>query len=345
MLGLLALFGAVLAGVMVEISPDGNTGEDDAPEDDHDTDASGGTAPLIDPETGDPAAPEPEGTTEDGAIHSDDDTPAPAEDQWLYGGDAADDLNGDSGNDVIDGGGGVDQINGGAGNDTVDGGDGGDVAHGGEGDDWLQGGAGNDSLHGEDGEDLLEGGAGDDLLFGHEGDDTLDGGAGDDALAGGGGDDQLIGGSGDDALAGGYGDDTLTGGAGADTLDGGAGNDVLFGHSEAESDDAVDFLNGGSGDDILWLGAGDYGAGGEGADTFEMCDIGAGDPPMQICDFNPDEDHLVVLYDADMHPDPQLTVEESEDGSSATLLIDGVPLANLTNGASVDLSQITLRAA
>ena len=338
MLGLLALFGAVLAGVMVEISPDGNTEEDEeSAEEGHATNTGGGTTPLIEPATGD--------TTDGGTIHSDDNTPAPAEDEWLYGGEAADDLNCGGGNDVIDGGGGVDQMDGGAGDDSLDGGEGGDVAHGGEGDDVLQGGAGNDSLHGEDGADHLDGGAGNDLLFGHEGDDTLDGGAGDDALAGGGGNDLLAGGSGDDALAGGYGDDTLTGGAGADTVDGGAGNDVLFGQSEGVAESLVDFLNGGAGDDTLRLDAGDYGHGGDGADGFELCDIGAGDPPMQICDFNPDEDHLVVLYDADMHPDPQLSVEESEDGTSATLLIDGVPLANLTNGASVDIAQITLRAA
>ncbi|MBH1974520.1 MAG: hypothetical protein I8H94_05525 [Rhodobacteraceae bacterium] len=72
MLGLLALFGAVLAGVMVEISPDGNTEEDEeSGEEGHATQSGGGTTALIEPETGD--------TTDGGTIHSDDNTPAPAE--------------------------------------------------------------------------------------------------------------------------------------------------------------------------------------------------------------------------------------------------------------------------
>ena len=47
--------------------------------------------------------------------------------------------------------------------------------------------------------------------------------------------------------------------------------------------------------------------GGDGNDDFHLLDIGANDPPMQITDFNPHEDSLVVMYDAAIHPDPQLT--------------------------------------
>lgn len=145
------------------------------------------------------------------------------------------------------------------------------------------------------------------------------------------------------ALAGGDGNDLLTGGAGSDTLDGGAGHDAIWGQTEDADDPTLDFLNGGAGDDTLMLGAGDYGNGGDGADAFHLLDIGANDPPMQITDFNPQEDVLVVMYDAALHPDPQLTMETSATGT--ILLLDGVPLASLQSIADLDLGSITLQAA
>jgi len=107
-------------------------------------------------------------------------------------------------------------------------------------------------------------------------------------------------------------------------------------------DGGVVLLTGGAGNDTLVLGAGDYGNGGEGADSFTLHDIHADDPPMQITDFNPAEDSLLVLYDASLHPDPQLSLQPGSNGT--TLLLDGVPLANLTT-SGFDLSNITLQAA
>ena len=156
-------------------------------------------------------------------------------------------------------------------------------------------------------------------LHGDEWDDTLEGGSGKDQIAGGAGDDYLSGHDGDDSLWGDAGNDLALGGAGADVLDGGAG------------------------DDMLHLGAGDYGNGGAGADSFVLHDFAAGSPVAQITDFNPDEDGLVIYYDQAMHPDPQLSLQTG-DGASV-LLLDGVPLVSLANGAVPDLSTITLRAA
>jgi Ca2+-binding RTX toxin-like protein len=110
-------------------------------------------------------------------------------------------------------------------------------------------------------------------------------------------------------------------------------------------DDAVDFLNGGEGNDLLMLGAGDYGNGGEGEDAFVLQDYDLAGGPAHITDFNREEDELVVLYDASRHPDPQLTLVEQEGSASATLCLDGVPLAEIANAAGLDLSTVMLRAA
>ena len=174
-------------------------------------------------------------------------------------------------------------------------------------------------------------------------DDTAQGGDGNDRLIGGTGQDQLAGGAGDDTVLGGEGDDLVSGGTGADEVDGGAGHDTLWGAAPGAADTDVDILNGGDGDDTLHLGAGDYGHGGAGADSFTLQDFGPGAPLMQITDFDPAEDDLVVIYDSALHPDPQLSLTE---GNGATLLLlDGVPLASLTAGASIDLAAIRLQAA
>jgi Ca2+-binding RTX toxin-like protein len=126
-------------------------------------------------------------------------------------------------------------------------------------------------------------------------------------------------------------------------VDGGAGHDTLWGAAPGAADTDVDILNGGEGDDTLHLGAGDYGHGGAGADSFTLQDFGPGAPLMQITDFDPAEDDLVVIYDSALHPDPQLSLTA---GNGATLLLlDGVPLASLTAGANIDLAAIRLQAA
>lgn len=270
-----------------------------------------------------------------------------APDAWMdvTGTTLAENLNGLGGDDQIIGGGGADLLDGRAGADTLLGEADNDYLHGETGDDVLFGGHGEDVLHGENGDDLMLGGPGNDTVFGHPGDDTLQGGAGSDSLVAGDGADIVSGDNGDDEIAGGSGDDVLHGGGGADVLDGGDGADTIWGQMPDQADASADFLNGGLGDDTLMLGAGDYGNGGEGHDTYGLIDFGLGEHPIQITDFNPAEDALMVLYDPHLHPDPQLSVESNTDQGMSTLLLDGVPLANLTNGAHLDLAAITLRAA
>ena len=87
---------------------------------------------------------------------------------------------------------GVQVIEGGNGADLVVGNDGDDILFGGNGGDTLMGLAGNDELFGGNGADNLFGGAGNDLLDGGNGADLLDGGAGMDLLIGGAGRDTFV---------------------------------------------------------------------------------------------------------------------------------------------------------
>jgi Ca2+-binding RTX toxin-like protein len=75
--------------------------------------------------------------------------------------------------DIIDGGSGNDRIFGGAGNDRLSGGTMNDTINGGTQDDRLNGGSGNDTLRGGTGRDTLDGGAGSDLLVGGRSADTF----------------------------------------------------------------------------------------------------------------------------------------------------------------------------
>ncbi|WP_437316086.1 calcium-binding protein [Sorangium sp. So ce385] len=90
----------------------------------------------------------------------------------------------------------------------IDGTSGNDVLNGTAADDILSGLDGNDVIHGLGGHDDLYGDGGDDDLFGDQGNDLLAGGPGNDDLYGGEGNDHLIVNSGNDLLDGGNGSDT-----------------------------------------------------------------------------------------------------------------------------------------
>jgi phospholipase/lecithinase/hemolysin len=157
-----------------------------------------------------------------------------SENDYLFGTQTDDNIDGFAGNDLIFGF---------AGNDRIEGWDGNDWLFGNKGNDILNGGSDRDYLWGEQGDDLLFGGAGDDRLWGDRGQDILIGGSDRDYLWGEQGDDYLLGGAGDDKLWGNWGNDTLNGGggndfissdAGDDLLDGGEGNDTLIGNGGAD---------------------------------------------------------------------------------------------------------------
>ena len=339
MLGLLGLFGALLASLSLDGGSDASdAGREEGSSGDETEAWQVSTAFLDDADGADHGGTEPDGQP----ISDDVDDPVDP-DLVLSGTAGADTLAGGSGQDQISAGAGADYLDGRDGDDALWAGDGDDHAQGRGGNDVLAGGTGADSLWGDDGNDDLIGGVGDDVLAGCEGNDSLDAGDGADSAMGGGGDDWLNGGAGDDTLLGGEGNDAVMGGAGADGVEGGEGDDTLWGADEGDPDEAVDFLNGGGGEDVLQLGAGDYGHGGMGSDSFALHEFAPGTALVQITDFDPAEDQLVVMYDAQLHPDPQLTLQQ---GSGATiLLLDGVPLASLTNGAALELGAIQLQAA
>lgn len=336
MLGLLGLLGAVLAGFMVDAvtSPDRDDtlhGGEDVPDE-----VEVGQGSLLE----DPNADNDPGA---GMALSQDGEVSPDAAVTLQGGVADDILTGDGSNDLIAGAEGDDLLGGRGGDDVIDGGAGLDWIRGGAGEDSLAGAAGDDDLRGEDGDDRMTGGEGDDTLSGDLGRDRLEAGRGDDSVLGGDLADSLRGGLGDDALQGGTGDDRAAGGAGADTVDGNAGDDTLWGARAGAADTAVDFLNGGEGDDQLHAGAGDYASGGAGADRFLLEDITAGDPVAQIMDFDRGEDALVLLYDAALHADPVVTI--LAEAGDATVLLDGVPVAQVVGGAGLSVGDVLLKAA
>ena len=131
------------------------------------------------------------------------------------------------------------------------------------GNDYIDGGEGNDRIHGQGGDDVLIGGSGDDQLYGddttlaeeYHGDDEIDGGDGNDTIYAGAGNDAVYGGKGVDSIFSEAGDDLVYGGEGNDHIETGEDEDTVYG---GEGEDTIaggmgnDYLDGGSGDDLLF---------------------------------------------------------------------------------------------
>ncbi len=278
----------------------------------------------------DPVAPDPDNTSTDGVT--------------LTGDDEVDFLSGSDFGDLLSGGGNDDQLNGYGGDDMLLGDGGHDVLYGDDGNDTLSGGEGRDLLHGEDGDDSLSGDSGDDSLYGHFGNDTLDGGGADDVAHGGQGDDLIHGGWGDDALHGNDGDDTLAGGADEDTLFGGVGNDLVWG---ADDGATSDFLNGGDGDDTIIAGAGDIITAGEGVDHIIFAQTTTLLPDDQqavdLVDYDPDEDQLMVLWEPDDGPEPEVSVEQDPENPDEQIIrLDGAEALRISGAAPLSAADIQL---
>jgi serralysin len=134
---------------------------------------------------------------------------------YLIGNDAANDLYGLYGDDILDGGRGADLLDGGAGYDTVS------YLHSSAG--VIAGLTGNNHRGDAQGDVLvgieaLQGSFYNDALFGDANANTLSGDSGNDLLYAGGGADVLVGGYGDDWLKGDIGADRMTGGPNADVF-------------------------------------------------------------------------------------------------------------------------------
>lgn len=249
-------------------------------------------------------------------------------------------ISGSTDEDILSGGDGSDQINGYDGDDRLDGGNGDDHLFGGDGADTVVGGDGADLMHGAGGNDQMHGDGGSDSLFGHFGNDLIEGGTGDDTAHGGQDDDTLSGGAGNDALHGNYGDDTLVGGSGLDTLFGGVGNDLVLG---ADDGDTRDFVNGGEGNDTLIAGANDILTLGDGADQVMTGSwINEGDA-IEIMDFDSAEDQLVLLWDLEGQPDPDIDIEADPGTPDHTIIrINGIEVLRVNAAAGITPEDIVL---
>ncbi len=164
----------------------------------------------------------------------------------------------------------------------------------------------------------------------------------------------LLGGRGDDALLGAEGDDVLDGGEGADVLFGGWGDDILTGLEQAntpsgatsgvtETEPESDFLNGGGGDDTLLTGAGDVVTAGDGADSIVLGDWIADGDAAELTDFNPEEDRLMLVWDTEQDPDPEIEVIADPVTPGLThIVVNGAELARVQGGGDVSAADILL---
>jgi hypothetical protein len=142
-------------------------------------------------------------------------------------------------------------------------------------------------------------------------------------------------------LTGGDGNDGLLGSGGADTLAGGAGNDALVG----ADDDEADVLAGEDGNDSLTLGAGDEATGGAGEDLFTLADFGPNTPPSVITDYSAEDDHIVLMYDPDVHPEPVVSMAQVEGTEDMSVMLDGVQIAIVQGALGLTEADIQLMAA
>ena len=180
-------------------------------------------------------------------------------------------------------------------------------------------------------------------------------------IAGSGADNLINGNGGNDLISGKAGNDTIIAfDDGNDSVNGNLGNDNLHGYhvqnvpgdiSFVVEDGQKDFLDGGRGSDNLFLGSGDVGTGGRGADDFHVSwDVSDGHP-AEIMDYDPAKDQLYVDYasqhsDADMTSisDWEKTIETADmaDGSGSIISIDGEEIARIHGVTGILPSDVVL---
>jgi len=279
----------------------------------------------------------------------------------LIGGNEADVLNGQAGDDILDGGSGNDTLNGGTGDDVLFANYGSDKFIGGSGHDTyqIQGSRVEDfafdvnlttgtdqygnayssieNINGGNGADEFTGNSVDNVLYGGNGNDILDGRAGNDILNGGAGDDVLIANYGSDAFNGGLGNDTyqIQGSRVEDLafdIDLNAGTDQ---HGNTYSN--IENIIGGNGDDIL-IGSADNNVlnGGAGNDTLyggggnDTLDGGTGDY-NQV-----NYDGAFADYEFSSNVDGSVTVTNAVSGLDTLRNIDGIWFSGEARWVSID---------
>ncbi|NHX27487.1 calcium-binding protein, partial [Escherichia coli] len=106
-------------------------------------------------------------------------------------------------------------------------------------------------------------------------------------------------------------------------------------------DNDMDYLNGGDGDDILLAGAHDLATGGNGADSFVIGDWLTEGESAIVADYHAGEDALIVVYDPDTDPAPEITIDTDADGTSV-IRLNGLAVATVTNAPDLMPGHITL---
>ena len=232
-------------------------------------------------------------------------------DDFIIGGQSADEIYGDEGDDYIVGNEGSDNIRGGSGDDYL---------NGREGDDLLYGDAGNDVIRVGDGNDTVFGGDGDDLINGYITNKDVNrkinwtffnSDSGKNSLHGGNGNDEIIAGPNGDRLYGENGNDILIGRDGDDYLDGGEGNDWLVaddGDDTLVASNGFDYLSGGNGNDTYVINS----------KYFEIYDRAGNDRAVVNVDFAriPDEIEM-ISYAEGVKPLPYWIASLIDDQAAA----------------------------
>lgn len=204
-----------------------------------------------------------------------------------------------------------------------------------------------DASENDDAETSADGDVGSDLLLGTDHADVMDGtdagdqiflDAGDDVSEGGAGDDSIPGGDGLDSIAGEDGDDTLHGGQMDDVLTDWDGSNEMYGE--------VDQAYGGDGNDQLNIRGATEAYGGECEDTFTSYYNTWVEEAPTVMDFDASEGQLEVgIYSHEGQQDLddfEITVQDFEDGSGASIYVDGIEVMRVPGAQGLDLADVQL---
>ncbi|MDA9789766.1 hypothetical protein N9B69_02110 [Amylibacter sp.] len=215
-------------------------------------------------------------------------------------------------------------------------------------DDVLTDWTGSNEMYGGDGDDTLQGGF--DVgelseLHGDAGNDVITDGASDAVIFGGEGDDSIVSGHGVSDIYGGAGDDAITTGIDTDVIHGDAGDDTITAIG-TDTEGEVDEVYGGAGNDALDIRGATEAYGGEGADTFTGYFNTWVDEAPTVMDYNAAEDQLEVdIYSHEgvqELDDFDINVQDFEDGSGASIYVDGIEVMRIPGAQGLDLADVQL---
>lgn len=240
--------------------------------------------------------------------------------------------------------------------------------------DFVSGAQDIDALGGDDylllgaGDDTVDGGAGDDVILTGLGDDSVDLGEGNDiygadfrdipsvddiesfpiAENSGNLSEATIEG-GDDTINGGVGNDAISDSFGSNEINGQQGADFIVSVDDASDQGTADTVSGGFGFDTLVVDEGDVVETGNGRDSVVVetyNGVEEGYDVVTITDFEQGKDSLVVQGQPGLlNPvgdEDTVTVENSQNGEDAIVLINNIPVVRVVGGAGLAESDVTV---